>query len=114
LLYSRHGCASSFVEAAASGHGTFDLDRRGRLAAFSVHHGLILYRYRGTGPDHRDNVGLRLAMRRGVPLVYLFGVTPCRCLAEWPTNIRGDDRRRALRPRREFLEERFEAFKRAA
>jgi hypothetical protein len=45
--------------------------------------GLILYRYRGTDPDQRDNLGLRLAMRRGVPLVYLFDVTPGRYLADW-------------------------------
>ena len=38
--------------------------------------GFLRYRYRGTEPRHRDNVGLRLAMQRGVPLVYLFGVTP--------------------------------------
>ena len=33
--------------------------------------GILNYRYRGTDPRHRDNAGLRLAMERGVPLVYL-------------------------------------------
>jgi len=33
--------------------------------------GLLRYRYRGTDPAHRDNVGLRLAMERQVPLIYL-------------------------------------------
>ena len=28
------------------------------------------YRYRGTDPNHRDNVGLRLAMQHGLPLAY--------------------------------------------
>jgi putative restriction endonuclease len=49
--------------------------------------GFLRYRYRGTDPRHRDNVGLRLAMRRGVPLVYLFGVTPGRYLPVWPVFI---------------------------
>lgn len=49
--------------------------------------GFLRYRYRGTNPRHRDNVGLRLAMQRGVPLVYLFGVTPGRYLPVWPVFI---------------------------
>lgn len=39
--------------------------------------GLLAYRYYWRGPgdeDHRDNVGLRQAMRLGVPLLYLRGV----------------------------------------
>src|SRR4051794_10458403 len=36
--------------------------------------GLLRYRFRGTDPKHPDNVGLRLAMQRQVPLVYLYGV----------------------------------------
>ena len=31
--------------------------------------GLIRYRYRGTDPNHRDNVRLRFAMDHGLPLV---------------------------------------------
>ena len=38
--------------------------------------GLLLYRYRGSDRNHRDNVGLRLAMRRQAPLIYLYGVIP--------------------------------------
>lgn len=38
--------------------------------------GLLRYRYRGTDPRHRDNVGLRLAMARQTPLIYLYGVVP--------------------------------------
>jgi putative restriction endonuclease len=33
--------------------------------------GLIRYRYRGTDPQHRDNVGLRTCMERQIPLIYL-------------------------------------------
>jgi putative restriction endonuclease len=52
---------------------------------------VILYRYRGSDPNHRDNVGLRLAMRRRVPLVYLHGVVPRRYVAAWPVYVVGDD-----------------------
>ena len=55
--------------------------------------GLILYRYRGTDPQHPDNVGLRLAMRRQAPLVYLYGLVPGRYLPVWPAYIVGDDPR---------------------
>src|SRR5690242_9197875 len=40
--------------------------------------GLVRYRYRGTDPGHRDNAGLRLAMQRQAPLLYLYGVVPGR------------------------------------
>lgn len=53
--------------------------------------GLLRYRYRGTDPAHPDNVGLRRAMRRKVPLVYLHGVVKGFYVAEWPVFIVGDD-----------------------
>jgi len=53
--------------------------------------GLLLYRYRGTDPGHRDNVGLRLAMQRRMPLIYLFGVVPGQYLPVWPVYIVADD-----------------------
>ena len=37
---------------------------------------LIRYRYRGTDPDHPDNVGLRGARRLGIPLIYNVGMVP--------------------------------------
>ncbi len=52
---------------------------------------LILYRYRGRDPSHRDNVGLRLALQRQVPLVYFHGIVPGLYQAEWPVFIVGDD-----------------------
>lgn len=55
--------------------------------------GLIVYRYRGSDPQHRDNVGLRLAMQRQVPLVYLHGLVPGRYLPVWPVYVVGDDPR---------------------
>src|SRR5690625_3714800 len=41
----------------------------------------LAYRYRGRDPGHRDNVGLRHAMRDDVPLIYLYGVAKGRYLA---------------------------------
>jgi putative restriction endonuclease len=53
--------------------------------------GLLLYRYRGTDIAHRDNVGLREAMRLQVPLVYFHGIVPGRYMPSWPVFIVGDD-----------------------
>lgn len=53
--------------------------------------GLLNYRYRGTDPQHRDNVGLRLTMQRRVPLIYLFGVVKGEYMPVWPVFIVGDD-----------------------
>jgi putative restriction endonuclease len=47
----------------------------------------LQYRYRGTNPNHRDNVGLREVMRRQLPLVYFFGLIPGRYLTGWPGDI---------------------------
>lgn len=52
---------------------------------------LLRYRYRGTDPMHRDNAGLREAMRREVPLIYLKGIVPGRYLPAWPAYVVGDD-----------------------
>ncbi|NNE47333.1 MAG: HNH endonuclease [Rhodothermales bacterium] len=53
--------------------------------------GLLRYRYRGTDPEHRDNVGLRQALLDGVPLIYLHGIARSRYLAVWPVYIVGDE-----------------------
>lgn len=52
---------------------------------------LLRYRYRGTDPMHRDNVGLREAMRLEIPLIYLKGIVPGRYLPAWPAYVVGDD-----------------------
>jgi len=54
--------------------------------------GFLLYKYRGTDVNHRDNVGLRKAMREKAPLVYLRGIVPGRYLVTWPVFIVGDDK----------------------
>ena len=53
--------------------------------------GFLSYRYRGTDPTHRDNVGLREAMKRATPLIYLHGVALGRYLAIWPVFVVGDN-----------------------
>ncbi len=52
--------------------------------------GFLLYRYRGTDPLHRDNVGLRALMQSRRPLIYLHGVVPGEYLASWPVHIVDD------------------------
>jgi len=53
--------------------------------------GTLLYRYRGTDPMHHENVGLRTAIDRQAPLIYLRGIVPGRYLPEWPVYIVRDD-----------------------
>lgn len=52
----------------------------------------LRYSYRLPDPDHRDNRGLRRALRDGVPLVYLYRTDPGRYLATWPAYVVADDR----------------------
>ena len=51
----------------------------------------LLYRYRRSGPDHRENAALRLAMQRQTPLIYLFGVVIGQYVPVWPAYIVGDN-----------------------
>ena len=51
---------------------------------------LLRYRYRGTDPSHRDNVGLRFAMNNSLPLAYFYGIVPGRYSAMWPAYVVGD------------------------
>ncbi len=54
--------------------------------------GLLIYKYRGTEINHRDNVGLRVTMQEKKPLIYLHGVVPGKYLATWPVFVVGDDK----------------------
>lgn len=51
------------------------------------------YAYRGTDPNHRDNVGLREAWRRQTPLIYFYGVLPGKYLPVYPVYVQGDSLR---------------------
>ncbi len=53
--------------------------------------GLLHYKYRGTNPDHRDNVGLRRLMELRVPLVYFFGIEKGQYLPAWPVFVVDDN-----------------------
>lgn len=52
--------------------------------------GTLEYCYRGTDPNHRDNVGLREAWRRNVPLVHYFGIVKGLYLPYYPVFIIAD------------------------
>ncbi|OGU24885.1 MAG: hypothetical protein A2X66_06135 [Ignavibacteria bacterium GWA2_54_16] len=54
---------------------------------------IFTYRYRGTDPNHRDNVGLREAMLHKTPLIYFLGIVPGKYFPIWPVYIVGDSRR---------------------
>ena len=51
----------------------------------------LIYRYRGTDPNHRDNIGLRKVFELKRPLIYLHGIEPGKYLATWPVYIIDDD-----------------------
>ncbi len=53
--------------------------------------GSLLYSYQGTDPNHPNNVGLREACRRQIPLVYFFAVVKGQYLAEFPIYVVHDD-----------------------
>lgn len=52
---------------------------------------LLLYRYRGTDPQHHENVGLRSAMLQRKPLIYFHGVVESEYFSAWPVYIVGDE-----------------------
>ncbi len=51
----------------------------------------VIYRHRGSDPNHPDNVGLRRAMERQVPLIYFYGLVPGQYFATWPAYIVAED-----------------------
>lgn len=53
--------------------------------------GIIKYCYRGTNPNHPDNVGLRRCAELNLPLIYLYGLVPGEYRPVWPAFIVGDD-----------------------
>jgi len=54
--------------------------------------GFLVYKYRGTDVNHRDNVGLRKVMQLGKPLIYFYGVAVGKYVAVWPVFIVGDNK----------------------
>jgi putative restriction endonuclease len=58
---------------------------------FDSDRGVLSYAYRGTDPNHRDNAGLRRAMRERVPIVYFHAVNRGQYAAAYPVFVVGDD-----------------------
>jgi putative restriction endonuclease len=52
--------------------------------------GLLGYAYRGTDPAHPDNIGLRRAMQRQLPLVWFYRLQPGQYLVTFPVFVVGD------------------------
>src|SRR5205807_7145660 len=53
--------------------------------------GMLTYRYRGTDPQHHENVGLRTSIERKTPLVYLQGIEPGWYMPIFPVYVVGDE-----------------------
>lgn len=53
--------------------------------------GIFTYKYRGTDPFHRDNIGLREAMKKRIPLIYFVALLPGKYKAIWPVYITNDN-----------------------
>lgn len=53
--------------------------------------GLQRYKYRGTDPDHPENVALRRAYEQGLQLIWFVGVAPGRYEPVYPVWVVGDD-----------------------
>jgi putative restriction endonuclease len=56
----------------------------------------LRYAYRGTDPNHRDNVGLRRAREQNTPLIYFYRTDPGSYLATFPVYVVGDDPRQLM------------------
>jgi putative restriction endonuclease len=54
--------------------------------------GLLRYKYRGTDPNHPDNVALRHAMLTRAPLAYFEGVAPGVYVPHYPVYLVAEDR----------------------
>lgn len=57
---------------------------------FIMEDGFLVYRYRDDNPNHSDNVGLRTAMQKRVPLIYFYRAEIGKFLAVWPVFIEED------------------------
>ena len=53
--------------------------------------GLIAYQYRGSDPNHHENVGLRRALETQTPLIYFYGLVPGQYAASWPAYVVNDE-----------------------
>ncbi|HBQ64166.1 MAG TPA: HNH endonuclease [Clostridiales bacterium] len=56
--------------------------------------GHISYSYRGVNPLHPDNLGLRIAMKYQIPLIYFFGIQKGKYVPVWPVYVVRDEPQR--------------------
>ena len=67
--------------------------------------GLLAYRYRGTDPDHPDNVGLRQILAKQRPLIYLHGIVPGRYQYWLPVPVERLPDQEAIEPHGPFTDQ---------
>lgn len=72
------------------------IEGRARPYEDEVGYDHLFYRYRGTDLYHRDNAGLREAMRLQTPLIYFHGIVPGQYLPAWPVYVVNDDPSRLI------------------
>jgi len=53
--------------------------------------GTVIYKYRGTDPNHHNNRWVRNAMQASAPLIYFHATIPARYVASWPVHVISDD-----------------------
>jgi putative restriction endonuclease len=58
--------------------------------------GILRYAYRADDRGHHENRGVRLAMERRTPLIYLYGIAVGKYVPAWPVMIVGDDQQRRM------------------
>ena len=62
----------------------------GKYADMHTPDGFLKYKYRGTDPNHPDNVGLRKLISLRKPLIYFLAIVKGRYLVTWPVYIIND------------------------
>jgi len=65
--------------------------QRGIYADWHTPDGFLKYNYRGTDPNHPDNVGLRELISLRKPLIYFLAIVKGRYLVTWPVYIINDN-----------------------
>jgi hypothetical protein len=84
---SNHSCSKSWPSSTIRVSNSQASGTVSALRRRFVEGGFLRYRYRGTDPGHRDNVGLRLAKQRQTPPIYLHGIVPGLYEPTWPVFI---------------------------
>lgn len=64
----------------------------GRYKDLPTKEGFLLYKFRGTDPNHPDNTGLRYLMEQKIPLIYFLSIVKGKYLATWPVFIIQENR----------------------